>query len=118
MPVTLNSIVSNSARVTLNFENGGSLNIDYYPSRITRKTFADLTTFSEMSEVGIMENLDSLIDLLINLVKTWDLLEDDNTTPIALTAERLATVPVVVLGLVSQTILGDIRPEAIALQVK
>lgn len=115
---TLDDLVGNSARVTKSFPSGVSLTIDYYPARVTRKTFVDLTAFSEMSEDTVLANLDALIDLIVTLVKSWDLLESDNETMIPITTERLATVPVPVLTFVVMAITGDIRPEGVALQAK
>lgn len=114
---TLDDLVGNSARVVKTFPSGAALTIDYYPARVTRKTFADLTSFSEMSEDKIIENIDAVIDLIVSLVKWWDLTEPDGSM-IPITTERLATVPFLILAFVVGAITGDIRPEAAALQAK
>lgn len=114
---TLDDLVGNSARVVKTFPSGAALTIDYCPTRVTRKTFADLTAFSEMNEDRIMDNLDALIDIIASLVKWWDLTEPDGSM-IAITTERLNTVPLPILTFVAGAITGDIRPEAMALQAK
>jgi|SRR5581483_130998 hypothetical protein len=115
MPVTLSQITKDIARTTITYPDG-DLNIEYHPSRITRQMLAQLDAFNTMDEDRLLENIDGLIDLVLNVVSTWDLLEDDGTTTIALTKERLATVSILVLSQTLRAVYGNTRPEAPAAQ--
>lgn len=121
MPVTLSQIADNIAKVTLQVHVGGDavsdLNIEYYPSHITEKTFAHLQTFDNLQkdEASLIAGFSSMNEVLASLIKSWDFFEDEQQTQmVPITAERLASLPIVFRMSVLRGILSDIRPETIA----
>lgn len=119
MPVTLNQIASSHASVTRHFKEG-SLTIEYDPNLITEETFAQLNAFSKMSaamsEADIFESFRTFNKLLVSLIRSWDLLENDGVTVVPITVERMAGVAIPIRLLAIEMITGDIRPEVMALQ--
>ena len=118
MPVTLKQIAANTASASMEFEGGGSLNITYYPLRISDEMLLQLQSFAGATEQTMPGLLGDLNQMLVDVVQSWDLLEDDGVTPIALTQERLAGLSPVIKSLAVQCILGSIRPEALAPTIK
>ncbi len=117
MPVSLSQIACKLASVTHDFGNNATLTIEYDPNLITEEVFAQLQTFSKMSGDTVVEGFRAFNELLISLIKSWDLLEDDGTV-IPLTVERFAKLAIPLRSLALQMILGDIRPETMALQTQ
>ncbi|SRR6266702_3824682 len=117
MPVTLAQIATNTAVATIEFVDG-SLNIEYYPLLITDEMFVQLQGFTDVTETNASGKLQDLNQMLVDVIKAWDLLEDDATAVIPLTAVRLSKLSPVIKAMVLQAILGSISPEALAPQVK
>ncbi len=117
MPVTLAQIAANTATATIEFVDG-SLTIEYYPLLITDEMFVQLQSFTDVTETNASGKLQDLNQMLVDVIKSWDLLEDDATAVIPLTAVRLAKLSPVIKAMVLQAILGSISPEALAPQVK
>jgi hypothetical protein len=69
MPVTFNQIASNTARVTIQIENLGPVTIVYYPNKLSAAYVAEI-------KAG---NVDDS-QLLQDLIKSWDIYEDDDFT--------------------------------------
>ena len=117
MPVSLSQIACKHASVTHHFGGDASLTIEYDPNLITEEVFAQLQTFASMKGDTVVEGFKALNELLIRLIKSWDLLEDDGTV-IPLTVERFAKLAIPLRSLALNMILGDIRPETMALQMQ
>lgn len=83
--------------ISVTFPGGKSLNVSYSPSELTPKVE------SELRETTNAQQMASLVALLVT---SWDL-EDEGET-VALTAERLQDVPLIVLGIVIKAITADI----------
>lgn len=122
MPVSLKKFISNSARVTLDFGDGDLLNVDYYPGRISERTFAQLQQFAQMAEASGQGSIDSLTGgfgalnaVMAEIIQTWDLLADDDI-PVPLTKDSLAEVPFMIRIEVAKAVMQDFRPEAVATQ--
>lgn len=120
MPVSLSKIASNSATVTLYFGDAeeDSLNVEYLPLRITTEMIGQMQDFANMSESNVMRKFHEIAQMLVSIVKSWDLLEDDASAPIPLTTERVEQISPVIVLMVIQAILGDIRPETVAPQMR
>lgn len=115
MPVSLNQIASNTATVVLWFGDD-SLEIAYYPLRITTEMMATMASFADMqTEQAVLDNFRAIGEMLATIIKSWDLLED-NGEPVALTGERIVKISPVIALMIIQAILKDIRPEEIAPQ--
>jgi hypothetical protein len=112
MPVTLSKIASNTAHVTLRVGDD-SVTVVYFPSRITEKIFTQLQAFSGMNEDTITEEFAAFNKMLANLIKSWDVYEDDaQTNMFPIDAERFAELPLAFRIQILQSIMGDFRPEA------
>lgn len=117
MPVSLAQIAANTATARMEFE-GGDLNIVYYPLKISDEMLLQLQSFASATESSMPGLMDDLNGMLVEVIASWDLLEDDNATPIALTKARLAGLSPVIKTLAVQCILSSIRPEALAPKIK
>ena len=111
MSVTISQIATNVATVKLNVGED-TVSIDYYPGRVTEKTMSLADTFSGSSESTILDGFKQFNAELANLIKSWDVMEDDNTTMFPIDASRFAELPIVFRMNIFLAIVGDIRPEA------
>jgi hypothetical protein len=118
MPVTLSRIAANTATVSIDFGGGDVLNVEYYPLRITTEMFAQMQGFAEANEATIMRKFEEICQMLVTIVKSWDLLEDDGETQIPLTTERVKQISPVISMQIINAIGGDINPETIAPQMR
>ena len=116
MPVTIGNIAKSRAKVTRKFEEG-SLTIEYDPNMVTEDLYAQLIAFGKMGEDTIAENFRGFNEVLLTLIKSWDLMEDDGVTPVPLTEKRLSSVPIVIRNIALDMVMGDFRPESIAPQM-
>ena len=114
MPITVNEIAANTATVTM-FWGENSVNITYRPGVVTEKTIAQMLAFADMDESTLMAQMRAFNELLAHLIKAWDVLENNVMFP--LEPDRLAELAFMFRAKVIQTILGDIRPEAMAPQM-
>jgi hypothetical protein len=117
MPVSLSKIASNLATVTLWFGED-SLTIEYYPLRITTEMMAQMQGFAVMDEKTFVQKFQEIAQMLVSIIKSWDLLEDDESATIPLTIERILAISPVISMQIIQAIAGDLRPETIAPQMK
>jgi hypothetical protein len=118
MPITLARIAANTATVSIDFGGGNVLNVEYYPLRITTEMFAQMQGFAEANEATVMQKFEEICAMLVTIVKSWDLLEDDEVTPVPLTVERVKRIsPVITMQIIS-AIGQNINPETIAPQTK
>ena len=120
MPVSLSQIAANTATAEMEFEGGGTLNIVYYPLKITDEMLLQGQRFTaagndEAAVTGLMHDINTQ---LVDIVQSWDLLEDDGVTPIPLTVERLQRLSPVIKAMAIQAIIGSISPEAMAPKIK
>ncbi len=106
MPVTFQQIAENTASVTIPIKNLGSVTVEYFPNKITDKMAAEI-------QAG---NVDDN-QLLMDLIKSWDIYEDDDFTimwPLA----RMDEFGYAFKVQVGMAIIEDIRPEAMASQMQ
>jgi hypothetical protein len=114
MGITLSKIANNTASVAVQYVDD-IVNVVYFPSHVTEKTFADLQNFSNTDSSNIIANFAQLNALLVGLIKSWDVFEDDaQAIMFPLTVDRLAELPIMFRMNILTGILGDIRPETIA----
>ena len=109
---TFSQIANNTASTTIAW---GSLviSVDYFPSHITEKTIATAQSFNIDDPVSAFGTVN---ELLVDLVKSWDLTEDDGTTMYPLSENRLADLPVMFRVQCLRDIIGAMRPESMAAQ--
>lgn len=105
MPISLSEIQSKTRTVTVDVAEAGSLQVTYRPSVYT-PSFE-----SQINRYIAERNTNVLGWMLSELVQEWDLYEDDEMqVPVPLEPERLSTLPIRVLGAISEAITGDMRP--------
>jgi len=111
MPITLSKLANNTASVTLTYDED-SVTIVYYPARVTERTFAELQAFAGIDVATLADGFASLNNILSNLIKSWDVQNDDGgmypTDPAS-----LAVLPIAFRLQVLSAVMGDIRPEAL-----
>jgi hypothetical protein len=126
MPVSFSQIVANTAEITvpitLRDERGETstetVKVVYYPGRITEKIILRLQGFADIEATHIAESVQSINPIMANLVKSWDVYEDEAKTQMfPLDAERLADLPVMFRTKILTAIMQDFRPEADAPQM-
>jgi hypothetical protein len=120
MPVSLAKIVSNSSTVEVAWGDD-VVSVTYFPGKITEKTMAEMRVLSSMKQdtESVIAGYTALNTVLIQLIKEWDVFEDDKmTVPYPLTQHKLSELPLFFRVAVIKAILGDFRPEALAPQEK
>ncbi len=116
MPVSLSQIASNSATTTLHFQ-AGDLTIEYYPLKITDEMLAQLLAWANITDAdAAMERLRNLNEMMVEIIKSWDLLGSDNQI-MPLTVPHMARLSPILKLLIVQEIQKDIRPEAMTPQM-
>lgn len=128
MPVSVGQIAANTAEVKIPVGDD-FVTVKYAPGQITEETFQQLTSLSKLQNVSednigdISSIFQSLNQMLVDLIKSWDLTEEDGVTVVPLTVERLsgkvagvAKIPLTFRLQVVGAIMGDMRPNQIAPQ--
>lgn len=111
MPISFNQIANNSAKVTFRYGDN-PITIEYYPGRITERTFAQLNQFANVSETSLESSFEAFNEVLSSLVKSWDVYDDDaQTIMFPTTPDRLSELPIPFRSQVMQAIIGNIKPE-------
>ena len=100
MPITLANMATKEASLVIT---GGplgedSINLVYYPNRISTKAIAQLES-----------GLDGLNLTLSQIIKTWDVTNEDGSM-YPLDPDSLSILGIPVLAHISQSIAEDIRP--------
>lgn len=103
MPVTFSQIAANTATVTVRLEGMDDIHIVYFPNRVTDQLIAEINA-------GISDN-----DLLPQLIKSWDIYEDDAMTQM-FPVERINEFGLPFKVAVSEAIAEHMRPNTIASQ--
>lgn len=116
MPITLAKITSNTAEISM-MVGEDTVNVTYYPGRVTEKTIAQLQGYADVNPDHFAETVHEVNVLMANLIKSWDVLENDEVTMFPLDPERLAELPFMFRTKVVVAIMQDIRPEADAPQM-
>lgn len=113
MGVTLNQIAGNVAQVKINVGDD-TCTINYYPGKITEKLLAQMDTFDHLDDLkSVVAGFGTLNEILVSLIKDWDLYEDDKCTKLfPLDVKRLAEIPYDFRLGVFKAIMGSMRPEA------
>ena len=123
MGITVSKLASNKATVTLTYGDE-SVNIEYVPSKVTEKIFADMLQLSSIENATgdeatvatqVLGAAKSLNDLLVQLVSSWDVFEDDAQTQMfPLDIVRLPELPLKFRMQAIMAVFGDIKGEAVA----
>jgi hypothetical protein len=109
---TIHDIIGNSAKVSIPF-GSESLNIEYRPDSVSQETLIKLQKFAGTTDlVSVQDQFNELDQVIIDLIASWDLLENDGVTVIPLTVERLLKLPVRIIGVVIEGIMGDMTPNS------
>lgn len=129
MPVSVGQIAANTAEVKVPVGDD-FVTVKYAPGQITEETFQQLSSLSKLQNVSednisdISSIFESLNQMLVDLIKSWDLTEEeDGKTVVPLTVERLSgkvagvqKIPLVFRLQIAGALIGDIRPEAMTPQ--
>ena len=113
MSLSLVDITSNIASLAVAVGNE-TLNIEYYPSKVTEKTFAQVASFGQMTDAdSVQAGFKTMNELLVDLIHSWDLYEDQEKTNLfPLDVNRLSDIPYMLRINLIKEILGDISPNA------
>jgi hypothetical protein len=114
MPISLTQIATNTATTTFYYgENRDSITITFYPGKVTERTVATLNQFAKMTGDSLAESFAGLNSMLANLIKSWDVYEDESRSVIfPIIPDRLSELPIDFRSQVIQAIMRALRPEA------
>lgn len=109
MPLTLAKMAADTASVSFPYSDD-TVHITYYPSRITERvlSIANINTDSLQS---VTDGFALVNETICTVVKSWDVLEDDNVTMYPLVPDRIAILPIAFRMEVFMAIVRNIRPE-------
>ncbi len=111
MPITLSKIAANTADVTLQVGDD-VVTITYYPNRLTEKLYVEVMDLAdEEKNKDIPENSKRLNEVLVMLVKSWDILNEDGSM-FPITVESLPDIPLSFRFEIYGAIFADMRPNA------
>lgn len=114
MPVSFSQIASNTASVTFSY-GSSTVTAMYYPGRITDDMLALVDSIPTLKESSAISMVRTLNDILCEIIKEWDVYEDDKQTIMyPLDPARLGKLPLTFRVLVFNEILSDIRPNETA----
>jgi hypothetical protein len=108
MPIKLSELVSKIASIQLWFDKD-DLNVEYYPNKITDELIMGWQEAQSKGEANTAEYIQSNNQAFLDLIKSWDLLEDDEINFIPLTPERMLKVPIVVKSQIMEAIMGEMQ---------
>lgn len=103
MPLNITRLAANRAPLTVDFGGGETLDLVYYPDRLTAQTLLAINADDTAS-------LDVIADLLLSILASWDVvMTDDNgaDVPYPLTKENLLAFSLRGLRLILQAISQD-----------
>jgi hypothetical protein len=120
MPVSLKKLAANTS--TASFAVGDdTVHVTYSPYLLTEELFAKMDAFyngdgEEEKNDGkqALKKYALLNSIIVQLVREWDLLEDDEETMIPLTERDLPRVPLFLRMETLGAIMNDFRPEVLA----
>jgi hypothetical protein len=116
---TLKQILGNTATVSIPF-GADSLNVEYRPGKLTPEAIAKLQIFvgidNSVTQAAVQAKFNEYDGMIVDLIASWDLLEDDGVTPIPITVERMFTLAASLPSIIVLAILGDINPNSKAVQ--
>src|SRR5437879_9739856 len=104
MPVTFRQIAAKEAKVTLQVGDD-TVTIIYYPNKLTEKMVAQI-------EEGVTKDN----EMLAELIKSWDVYEDDEHT-VMFPLSRINEFGLLFKQQVAVAIGNDMRPNAVATQM-
>lgn len=107
---TIGEMVRGTASIQVTFHTI-TVKAEYYPGKLTEDVIGqinDLTTLTTQEE--IKSGFSTMNDLLVELIASWDLTENDGVTMFPIDAARLSELPLPFrMNLLMETI-SDMRP--------
>ena len=114
MPITIAQMATDVAQVSLEYA-GQTVNISYSPSSLTEKVYADMQEWGNKAPDDIVKNLEALNNVIVAMVKDWDVYEDEaQTTKVPIDAEHLSMLPIFFRAAVLGAIAEHFSPNATA----
>jgi hypothetical protein len=113
MPISHSQVQKDEAKVSVPMY-GDTLNIVYYPSRMTDEVFIK---WSEIQDVKSLDDakgaLVNINEMLSNMIKSWDYFEDDDQTKMwPLEPDRMAELDMTFKMKCLFAMMRHVRPEA------
>lgn len=102
---SLRDIKAPNRPITIDFS-GTPVHVTYDPNAITPRLQEEMALAASNGENTVKEYL----TILTKWIVSWDLTEDDDVTPLALTVDVLKDIPDSVLSAISKALLDDMRP--------
>ena len=94
----LSAVSAKSHRVTVDFGDDDTVWVEFSPQSITPALIAQMSDAETSGNAGAYAL--RLAEMLCQIVSAWDFQEDDGTTMVPLTVDRVSQMPISVLGAV------------------
>lgn len=108
---TFSQIIGNSAQITFTYSDE-DIKLEYYPGRVTEKVLKIFQAVENIKEETAFDDIAAFNQSLADLIKSWNVTENDGETMYPLEASRLAELPLHFRGKVAGEIMRSFRPEA------
>src|SRR5437879_3019022 len=109
MPIKLSQLAAKAAPLTLTFDDGSFLELEYYPNKITDELIMGWNEAKTKGERGTAEYVRENNEVFLTFIKSWDMLEDDEINFVPLTQETMIKVPTLIKGYILDAIMGEIQ---------
>lgn len=117
MPITLTEVINNTAQVSFPFA-GDTVNVVYYPSRITERF---MSVFQIAQGMDVVDTFREFNTSLAGVISSWDVYatpqDFKNKQAFPIDADRFPDLPISLRMQVYAAISGDIGPETFAPQM-
>lgn len=110
MPLSLTKLVGNHASVTIDFGDGDTLRVDYYPRRVTSRMLLDIAatqTLTDATPEQALRVMDRATDILLTLLASWDLVDGPDDQPVPIDREHLADLGMTVQWTILSAIMAS-----------
>jgi hypothetical protein len=115
MALKLSQLAAKTAPLRIWFDEESFIDIEYLPNKITDELILGWQEAAKKGDDNAVEFLESRLesnnDPLVTLIKSWDLLEDDDVTVVPLTQAGLRRVPNPVKGRIMRAIMEEIQAQ-------
>jgi hypothetical protein len=109
MPIKLSQLAAQSASLTLTFDDGSFLELEYYPNRITDEMIMKWQEAQNKGDHATAEYIRENNEAFLAFIKSWDMLEDDEVNFIPLTPESMIKVPVIIKKYILEAVMGEMQ---------
>src|SRR5258708_9222054 len=112
MPLSIGQLTAKTTHSTLHLQDGALLEVEWHPARLSDQIVSHIAAIERIQKLPTaqaLETLRSVADIVIELVASWDLVEEHDSPMVALTHERLSRLGLPVLWAIVLSLLQETR---------